>query len=454
VGSLFLDRVSNKALGQVLVEKGTLTESQLEHALQVARETGTRLGQALVSLNYISQDALGYALAEQYGTRPVELVPQMIDPELLSRYPIELLRAHQFLPLVELGGEIIVLIGDLAEQSGLRALEPYSPGKTLAPQLANETQIRQCLDAIAAEESNQRPSASPAVQEPSDQPIWDLKRPSEPMDALDDLEMLRSVFCMAAEAWPGYITAKNWEGGCQILRSGGQSTWKPDELARMPQSAFSRICQVARTLSKPLEFCRDQVNMSTVTGRLAQDTYSFEITACSSEDQPVLCVQALLHTALPANGALRARLDKQVPGGLVSIHYNDDISINLLAPTVLATVGSISLPLFFYAISAVQAPGIPACRIPFAQMEDAILGLRPHCVVFDYSVAARELASLRYVLPYEPLWIFLKKSRAQDTDEDALNSVFHGDGRETSHMIIDAKEFLKVAELPGYEGSV
>ena len=48
MGSLFLDRVSNKALGQVLVEKGTLTVSQLDHALQVARDSGTRLGQALV----------------------------------------------------------------------------------------------------------------------------------------------------------------------------------------------------------------------------------------------------------------------------------------------------------------------------------------------------------------------------------------------------------------------
>jgi hypothetical protein len=50
----------------LFVEKGLLTEDQLEHGLAAQELTGGRLGDKLVELGYVSRHALARLLAEQY----------------------------------------------------------------------------------------------------------------------------------------------------------------------------------------------------------------------------------------------------------------------------------------------------------------------------------------------------------------------------------------------------
>lgn len=54
-------------LGRLFVEKGILTEEQLEQALADQAANGGRLGERLVELGYVSSTALARVLAEQYG---------------------------------------------------------------------------------------------------------------------------------------------------------------------------------------------------------------------------------------------------------------------------------------------------------------------------------------------------------------------------------------------------
>jgi hypothetical protein len=54
-------------LGQLFVEKGLLTEEQLDWALSDQEANGGRLGEKLVELGYVSSTALARVLAEQYG---------------------------------------------------------------------------------------------------------------------------------------------------------------------------------------------------------------------------------------------------------------------------------------------------------------------------------------------------------------------------------------------------
>jgi hypothetical protein len=56
-----------RPLGELLVEKGLVTERELEHALALQKETGRLLGAILVERGYVSGPALAVALAEQYG---------------------------------------------------------------------------------------------------------------------------------------------------------------------------------------------------------------------------------------------------------------------------------------------------------------------------------------------------------------------------------------------------
>jgi hypothetical protein len=58
--------ISWRPLGRLFVEKGLLTEEQLEHGLAVQEMAGGRLGDKLVELGYVTRHALVRLLAEQY----------------------------------------------------------------------------------------------------------------------------------------------------------------------------------------------------------------------------------------------------------------------------------------------------------------------------------------------------------------------------------------------------
>jgi hypothetical protein len=62
-----------RPLGELLVEKGLVTEDELQRALKEQEETGKLLGTILVDRGFVSGPALAVALAEQYG---VELSAQ------------------------------------------------------------------------------------------------------------------------------------------------------------------------------------------------------------------------------------------------------------------------------------------------------------------------------------------------------------------------------------------
>jgi hypothetical protein len=142
---LYLDRVSNKALGELLIEKSLLTEKQLHEGLEHARKTSTRLGEALRSLGYVSSEALVYTMAEQFGLKPLELEPEMVDAELVRRFPLALLRRHSLLPLVQDEENLVIVAADPNDTEGLKAIQFLAASYQISVQLGDEAQIQRCL---------------------------------------------------------------------------------------------------------------------------------------------------------------------------------------------------------------------------------------------------------------------------------------------------------------------
>jgi hypothetical protein len=140
-----------RRLGALLVERGLLTASELEHALAEQRRSGRLLGQVLVGRGYVSGTSLVGALAEQHGvtlqptsaaeTQPAAGAPPvrpegpwrplgrvLVDLGLLSKTDLEQVLAEQRQDPERRLGEILVA-GDyvtgpelalaLAEQHGV-----------------------------------------------------------------------------------------------------------------------------------------------------------------------------------------------------------------------------------------------------------------------------------------------------------------------------------------------
>jgi type IV pilus assembly protein PilB len=92
-------RPDGPRLGELLVERGKLTEEQLAEALADQEQSERPLGRILVAQGLLDERGLFGALAEQHGVKVVDLRSAAPDPEALTKIDGALAREVRALPL-------------------------------------------------------------------------------------------------------------------------------------------------------------------------------------------------------------------------------------------------------------------------------------------------------------------------------------------------------------------
>ena len=88
-----------KQLGQVLIERGILSEDQLRIALFEQVRTKLPIGKLLISLGFVSEVTLREALSENLGKQSIDLSNVIVDASALQCVPRDLAKRHHLLPL-------------------------------------------------------------------------------------------------------------------------------------------------------------------------------------------------------------------------------------------------------------------------------------------------------------------------------------------------------------------
>ncbi|HOW42501.1 MAG TPA: hypothetical protein P5110_03100 [Candidatus Omnitrophota bacterium] len=91
----------SKRIGEILIEKGFITEAQLNDALLDQKVTDKFLGMILKEKGVITDKELMQALAEQFGIQLVDIKTYYIDMELASKFTTSLIMDHKCFPLKE-----------------------------------------------------------------------------------------------------------------------------------------------------------------------------------------------------------------------------------------------------------------------------------------------------------------------------------------------------------------
>ena len=99
-------------LGDLLVERGVITEAQLKQALAEQRKLGLKLGHTLVKLGYTTEDQILQVLSEQLGIPVIDLRHFNFRPELVRLLPETLARRYRAIVLDRQGDEILVGMAD------------------------------------------------------------------------------------------------------------------------------------------------------------------------------------------------------------------------------------------------------------------------------------------------------------------------------------------------------
>ena len=109
-------------LGDTLLNAGLVTRQQLDEALAVQNSTGQKLGQALVSLGYLSDTALLETLCADAGIpylNESELQPQ---PDAVALIPADLARQHSIVPLKLESRHLVIAMADPFDLLSIRSL--------------------------------------------------------------------------------------------------------------------------------------------------------------------------------------------------------------------------------------------------------------------------------------------------------------------------------------------
>ncbi len=101
-----------KLLGELLVKNGALTQERLEKALEYAKRSNLRLGDAILHLGYATDAEVAKALAQQLGLKFVDLSKSPPNPDLAKLVPRDVAEEYGMVPLSTKDGVLTVAMGE------------------------------------------------------------------------------------------------------------------------------------------------------------------------------------------------------------------------------------------------------------------------------------------------------------------------------------------------------
>jgi type IV pilus assembly protein PilB len=136
-----------KRLGEILVEKGIITEEILNRALSIQQGSMEKLGDVFLKMEVIKEEDLYSALSDIYNVPYVNLDDVVIDSEIVRLVPEHICRRYMVIPLNIDGDRIMVAMSNPVNIYALDDIRIIT-GKDVDPVLASERQITQVLDRI------------------------------------------------------------------------------------------------------------------------------------------------------------------------------------------------------------------------------------------------------------------------------------------------------------------
>lgn len=129
----------------VLIKKGILSPDQLEEAKALQAQTGAKLQDCLVKLEYVTIEQCTAASAEHSGLKSVTLTEMTIPPTIIEMVPESVARENVILPLAEENGRLEVAMSDASDYETVTKLQ-FILNKEIQPVLAPKEQIVEAIN--------------------------------------------------------------------------------------------------------------------------------------------------------------------------------------------------------------------------------------------------------------------------------------------------------------------
>ena len=134
-----------KRIGEILLEKGWITEAQLHDALQEQKFSDKFLGSIMVDKGWISDENLLEALSVQFAIPLVNLKTQYINFDLAAKFSSSLIVDHKCFPISETDDSVTVAIMNPLNAVALSKIEEEAKPRTVKFVLAPENDLKEFI---------------------------------------------------------------------------------------------------------------------------------------------------------------------------------------------------------------------------------------------------------------------------------------------------------------------
>jgi len=121
-----LKKIINKQLGELLIERGIIKESELDQALTAQKERGGLIGEVLVGLGFAKEEDIAQALTAQYGFPYLPLSNYEVSPETISIIPVRVARQHLLIPIDKIGNNLTIAMSNPLNVQAIEDVELIS----------------------------------------------------------------------------------------------------------------------------------------------------------------------------------------------------------------------------------------------------------------------------------------------------------------------------------------
>ncbi len=137
-------KVTNKHLGELLIERGIINREQLNMALDYQKENSCLLGEALVQLKFSTEEDIAQALTCQYGFPYLPLANYEIDEEVVKSVPENVCKQFCLIPIDKIGKSLTLAMTNPLNVLAIEDVELIT-GCSVQTFVSTTTDIRECI---------------------------------------------------------------------------------------------------------------------------------------------------------------------------------------------------------------------------------------------------------------------------------------------------------------------
>src|SRR5712691_886950 len=132
-------------LGELLTKASLITQDQLKDALKVQKDTGSKLGETLIKLGFVSEEDITECLSQQFGVPSINLDHFEIDASVIKLINAEVARKYNILPVNKTGATITIAMADPTNVFAMDDIK-FMTGYNVEPVVASESSLEDAIE--------------------------------------------------------------------------------------------------------------------------------------------------------------------------------------------------------------------------------------------------------------------------------------------------------------------